>query len=156
MKREKFYLMIFLIFSFLFAACSTTQQTTKEAEQTGQTTPKKDSLYVFDQVPSTPPAKDTTKPAVQQPVEQPQVSLGATFYLVQIGAFTSKEAADDFAARSRTKINEEINVNYNPSINLYVVQLAHHYPSHEDAEIERNILWKMPEFKDAWIVTEQK
>ncbi len=156
MRREKFYFLIFFIFSFLFAACSTTQQTTKETEGATQTTPKKDSLYVFDQVPPTVPAKDTAKPAVQQPVETQQESLGATFYLVQIGAFTSQEAADEFAAKSKAKVNEEIKVNYNPSINLYVVQLAHRYPSHEEAEIERNILWKMPEFKDAWIVTEQK
>ncbi len=156
MKNGKFYLLILFIFSFLLAACSSTQQTTKEAEQKAETTPKKDSLYVFDQVPPSPPAKDTTKPEIQQQVEPQSLSLGATFYRVQIGAFNSKEAADDFAEKSRTKITEEIKVSFNPSINLYVVQLAHEYPSHEEAETERNILWKMPEFKDAWIVTEQK
>ena len=154
MKSEKIYLAILFVLTFLFAACSTTQQTTKETGQTADTSPKKDSLYVFDQVPPTPPAKDTSQTAMQQNVE-PQ-SLGATFYLVQIGAFTTQEAADEFAAKSRMKINEEIKVNFNPSINLFVVQLTHQYTSHEDAEAERNILWKMPEFKDAWIVTEQK
>lgn len=153
MKNKKYYAGIILILSIILAACSTTQQTTKEAEQKSQPAPKKDSLYVFDQVPTVPP-KDTTKEEIQNNME-PE-SLGATFYLVQIGAFTTKEAADEFAAKSRTKINEGIKVSFNSTINLYVVQVAQHYSSHEDAETERNILWKIPEFKDAWIVTEQK
>ncbi len=156
MKIEKIYAAILFLFSLSLAACSTTQQTTKGNGQTAETAPKKDSIYVFDQVPPSPPAKDTTKPEVQQQAAPQVQSLGATFYLVQIGAFTTKEAADEFASKSKAKINEEIKVSFNPAINLYVVQLANEYPSHEEAETERNALWRMPEFKDAWIVTEQK
>jgi len=154
MKNKKLYVVIIFIYSILFAACSTTQQTTKETEQKTEVATKKDSLYVFDQVPAVQPVKDTTKAEFQKNIE-PQ-SLGATFYLVQIGAFSTKEAANEFAGKSRTRISEEIKVSFNPSVNLFVVQLAHQFPSHEEAEAERNILWKMPEFKDAWIVTEQK
>ena len=154
MKNKGIYFAAAFLVSILLAACSTTQQTTKGTEQKTETAPKKDSLYIFDQVPPTPPAKDTTK--VEAPQSNEPQSLGATFYLVQIGAFTTQDKADEFAQQSRTKIAEEIKISFNPAINLYVVQLANHYSSHDEAERVRNELWKLPEFKDAWIVTEQK
>lgn len=145
MKNKIFFCTVLAFISLMFSACSSVQQTAGREEQKSE---KKDSLYVFDQA----PVKDTTQ---VQPKAEVQ-NTGVTVYLIQIGAFTSKERADEFAGLSRKKIQDEISVTFKSDANLYVVQLAEHYSSHEAAEKERNILWKIPEFKDAWIVSEQK
>lgn len=154
MKYKEYYLSIFLILSFLFVSCSSSEKTTGTTASDTTAVSKKDSIYVFDQVP-TPPAKEPEKDKVPpQNIEQPAAPV--TYFVVQIGAFTTKDKAEEFAAASRKKIQEGINVSFNPDVNLYVVQLDNHYPSHEEAERVRNDLWKLNEFKDAWIVTEQK
>jgi cell division protein FtsN len=148
MKNKIFFCTVLAVISLLFPACSSVQQTSGRDEQKNNPGEKKDSLYVFDQA----PVKDTTQ---MQPKAEVQ-NTGVTVYLIQIGAFSSKERADEFAGLSRKKIQDEISVTFKSDANLYVVQLAAHYTSHEEAEKERNILWKVPEFKDAWIVSEQK
>lgn len=153
MKNKIFFCAVLSIISLLLPACSSVQQTSGRDEQKNNSAEKKDSLYVFDQAPA--PAKDTSQNVAMQPKSEVQ-NTGVTFYLVQIGAFTTKTRADEFADSSRAKIQDEIAVSFKPDVNLYVVQLAGHYSSHEEAEKERNTLWAMPEFKDAWIVTEQK
>jgi hypothetical protein len=151
MKNKIIFCSILVIISLIFPACSSVQQTSGRDEQNNNSGEKKDSLYVFDQA----AAKDTTKNADVQAKPEVQ-STGGTFYLIQIGAFSTKERADEFADLSRKKVQDEITVSFKSDVNLYVVQIAQHYTSHEEAEKERNILWKIPEFKDSWIVTEQK
>lgn len=161
MEIRKFYFSIFIVLSLILASCSSSQKATEnnsknETQNSEQTNKQagKDSLYIFDQVPPTQQPKVTNQPEPKQQVELQNTS--ATFYIVQIGAFTTKDRADEFVAKSKNKVNDEINVILNPSVNLYVVQLATHFTSHEEAEKVRNELWNDKEFKDAWIVTEQK
>lgn len=147
-------LFIFLaVASLTFQACSSIQQTAGRGDQKNSTSDKKDSLYVFDQAAA--PVKDTINNVAMQPKAEVQ-NTGVSYYAIQIGAFTSKERADEFADMSRKKIQDKISVSFKSDVNLYVVQLAEHYNSHDEAEKERNILWKIPEFKDAWIVNENK
>ena len=153
MKIKLFLCTAVAVISLLFQACSSMQQTSGRDEQKNSSSEKKDSLYVFDEAPA--PVKDTVKNAGLQPKKELQ-NTGVTSYLIQIGAYTSKERADEFADLSRKKIQDEITISFKSDVNLYVVQLAEHFTSHEEAEKERNILWKIPEFKDAWIVSEQK
>jgi Sporulation related domain. len=153
MKNKILLFTVLAVISTFFAACSSMQQTSGRDEQKTGSGVKKDSLYVFDQAPA--PAKDTIQNSGTKVKAEVQ-NTGVTYYLIQIGAFTTKERADEFADMSRKKIQDEISVTFKSDNNLYVVQLAEHYSSHEEAEKERNILWKIPEFKDAWIVSENK
>ncbi len=161
MKNQKLYFAIVIILSAFISACSTSQKATENdtksgSQNTEQTNKQagKDSLYIFDQVPPTQPSKETKTPELKQQTELQNTY--ATFYLVQIGAFTTKDRADEFVAKNKVKVQDELKVIFNPTVNLYVVQLATHFSSHEDAEKVRNQLWNDNEFKDAWIVTEQK
>jgi hypothetical protein len=151
MKNKILFCTFLAIISLFFPACSSIQQTTGKEGQKNNSGEKKDSLYIFDQS----PVKDSSQNAGLQQKQEIQ-NVGITFYLIQIGAFSTKERAVEFADSSKTKIQDEITVSFKSDVNLYVVQLAEHYTSHEEAEKERDILWKIPEFKDAWIVTELK
>jgi cell division protein FtsN len=162
MKDKLFFAAVLFILSLLIPACSSTKQTTTGTGQKQET--KKDSLYVFDQVPqNTSTVKRDTGIAPNNVSFNENQNLSGTSYVVQIGAFTTQERANEFADSSRTKIQYRISVSFNPDVStptgqagLYVVQLTQHYASHDDAEKVRNELWKMNEFKDAWIVTEKK
>ena len=159
-KRKSYYLLSILL-ALVFASCSTSQKATEnnaknEATPNEQTNKLsgKDSLYIFDQVPPTQPAKVQNQQEQKQQVELHNTT--ATFYIIQLGAFTTKDRADEFAAKNKNKVRDELNIVFNPNVNLYVVQLGTHFTSHDDAEKVRNELWNDKEFKDAWIVTEQK
>lgn len=160
-----------LIVPFILNACSSTQQSTgstAEKKQTNangnvaekkQTNTNKDSLYVFDAVLPNTPKKEVqeTQPGEKKDeMNETPSRMSMTYYVVQIGAFTTKEKADEFAAESRNKINYKIIVNFNPEVNLYVVRLLPEYTSHDEAEQVRNSIWRMKEFKDAWISTVRK
>lgn len=122
------------------AGCSSTTETTEEKSS--------DDVYVFDEVKS-----DSTF-ELTDPMQYP--SLGVSYYVVQIGAFTTKDRAENFMNDSKNKINHSLNIAYSKEVNLYVVQLSTAYTSKTDAEKIRNEIWKMNEFKDAWILTVNK
>lgn len=129
-------LMIFIMLVYL-TGCSTSQQT--QSTDTG-----KDSVYVFDSVPDTTAEK---VPALEYP------DMGMTYYVVQIGAFTTQERAQRFAEESKQSLPFNVKISFSQQNNLYVVQLADYYTSRSEAESVRNELWKDEKFKDAWILT---
>lgn len=131
---------ISLILSII-AGCSSTSETTEQKSD-------EDEVYVFDE------AKSDSTFELTDPMQYP--SLGVTYYVVQIGAFTTKERAENFMTASKSKINHSLNIAYSKEVNLYVVQLSTAYTSKTDAEKIRNDIWKMNEFKDAWILTVNK
>ncbi len=121
--------------------CSSSDQSTQNVN--------KDSVYVFDEIPP-----DTTSKIPEPKVESPNFPV--KYYIIQIGAFTTKERADEFAAKSKNLIKENLDIEYGDNVKLYVVQLTPFYTSRNQAEKMRNSLWKMKQFKDAWIVTVTK
>lgn len=125
------------ILMFLIAACSGSQNTSEE-----------DKVYVFDEIP-----KENT---VDVPKTGEYPSINQTYYVVQIGAFTTKERAEEFVSLSKTKIKNEISISYSEQVKLYVVQLVPFYKSKKEAELVRDELKLNPEFNDAWIVTVDK
>lgn len=131
---------ISVMFSCYLAACSSSQQI--QTENTD-----KDSIYVFDSVPEN---SDEQVPALEYP------DMGITYYVVQIGAFTTKERAQKFAEESKQLLPFEIKISLNSLNNLYVVQLSDYYTSRSEAESVRNDLWKKEKFRDAWILTVYK
>lgn len=124
---------ILFIFSLLFAlsACSPTKETIKDE------TEKKDSLYVFDEA-----------------SVEPEVT--GTYYLVQVGAFTTQEKADQFASQFKEKMNKEVSISYNKGNNLFVVQLVPKYKSRPEAEGIRDIIKQEKDYSDVWILTVNK
>ena len=154
MKRIIGSLSTLILFSLLISACSSTRQTTQTK------TEPKDSLYVFDKVPV-----DTTKPVElskeETPTQESQNSqnvqnIQTPYYLVQIGAFSTKDRAQEFVDKTQSLLNQKINITLNPDVNLFVVRLAKVYSTHDQAETVKNELRQQEAFKDAWVVTVNK
>ena len=124
-------------FLLVLISCSSSEKNVKQQET-------KDP-YVFDEV---PPEDYIT---FETPVEEED-----KLYVVQIGAFSSFERAKQFADMSRLKLQKDIKVNFNPTNNLYVVQIHPPFESKPEAERYRDELWKNEDYNDAWVVTIKK
>jgi hypothetical protein len=72
-----------------------------------------------------------------------------------VGAFTTKERAEQFVKENKSKIPYELTISFSKSVNLFVVQLPS-VDTRESAESLRNEIWNLPPFKDAFILTIQK
>jgi cell division protein FtsN len=117
-------------------------------EVTKDNTPKKDTVYVFDQV--TPDSvKQSIPPVVTSSISTPS-------YVIQIGAFSSREKAESFSEIARKKLNHDFAINYNEYIKLYVVQVTPPYSSRAEAEKVRDEIKQIQDYRDAWIVTIDK
>jgi cell division protein FtsN len=134
MKNILFLLSILFVF---FVGCTASKQTDEE-----------DKVYVFDDIP-----KENT---IEAPKTGEYPNLDQTYYVVQIGAFTTKERAESFIEIAKVKIKNEIKITYNDALKLYVVQITPFYKSKKEAELVRDEIRQVPEFSDAWIVTVNK
>jgi len=135
--------MILKFFTFgviilLSVSCSSSKQTTdEESDDSG--------VYIFDEVPS----GDSFQ------IDNEEYDLNFNFF-VQIGAFTTKASAEEFAEESAITLKKELKIKYNSISNLYTVRLVELFNSRIEAEKIRNELWQDDKFKDAWIVKEHK
>lgn len=135
--------MILKIFTFgvlllLSVSCSSSKQATdEESDDNG--------VYVFDEV----PAGDSFQ------IDKAENDLNFNFF-VQIGAFTTKASAEDFAEESAITLKKELKIKYNSISNLYTVRLVELFNSRIEAEKIRNELWQDDKFTDAWIIKEHK
>lgn len=132
-----FYGVIFISGIFLVLSCTPAEETTKKEE-----------VYIFDEV----PAENTITP----PTTGEYPTLAETYYVIQVGAFTTKDRAETFADMSRNKLLNEISITYSKQVNLYVVQIVPFYKSRQEAEIVRDNIRRLSDFNDAWIVTVNK
>ena len=148
MSKIKSITFVSILFSaLLISSCSGSKETTEEPKQSAQP----DSVYVFDQ-PLTPAHKDSLEVQPKITAPNPEVK----YYIVQIGAFTTKEKAEELAAIARKELKYKIEISFSDKINLYVVQLSPPYSEKQEAETVRNELWKNNTFKDAWILAVTK
>jgi cell division protein FtsN len=137
---NKLIAILFFIFITIFlGACSSSKDTTDKNNN------DKEGVYVFDEV----PASDSIQ------IDNAENDLNFN-YFVQIGAFTTKASAEEFAAESVNTLNKELDIKYNNISNLYTVRLKELFNSRIEAEKKRNELWQDDKFKDAWIVKEYK
>ena len=144
-------ILVFALVVCFIAACSSSQQTEKPTEDKGN------NIYVFDDVNSDSSASKPAEETVQTEV-QDSVSEDTTVeyqYIVQVGAFTSMERADAFVKENKDKLKYKTSISYSDKVKLYVVQFPP-FATREEAEKVRNDLWQTKEFKDAFIITEQK
>jgi hypothetical protein len=135
MIQNFFIFGILLLFS---VSCSSSKQNT--IEDSGD----KD-VYIFDEVPSS----DSFQ------IDNGEGDLSYNFF-VQIGAFTTRISAENFAKEGVNILNKELEVKYNSFSNLYTVRLKEFFNRRIEAEKIRNELWQDDNFRDAWIVKEQK
>lgn len=126
-----------LIMISLFG-CTTLHQETDEQKQ----------VYIFDEVPE--------EKTIEAPKTGEYPDIKETYFVVQVGAYTSEEKANSFAEMSRNKNNYKFSVVFSENLNLYLVQVIPFFKSRTEAEEVRNNLWKVTEFVDACILTVNK
>ncbi|KUO62306.1 hypothetical protein APF79_07275 [bacterium BRH_c32] len=134
---------ITIIFALIFiTACSANKEISQNEEK---------DVYVFDSQTTA-----DTIPNIPQTIEtESQVPIIFYEYIVQVGAFTTKDRAEQFVKENKSKIPYELIISFSQSVNLFVVQLPS-VDSRENAESLRNEIWNLPPFKDAFILTIQK
>ena len=136
-------IIFFLSVILILPSCSS-KEVTKE-----NNTPKKDSTYVFDQVPT-----ETVKQIEAPPVETPVIT--GPEYIVQLGAFSTMDKAADFTAMAKKKLSKEMVIVYNQEKKLYIVQINPPFTSKQEAEKLRDNIKQNKEFSDVWILTVNK
>jgi len=132
-------LLFVTFFAILLGACSSSKDSTDKNNN------DEEGVYVFDEV----PASDSFQ------IDNAEDELNYNFF-VQIGAFTTKISAEDFAEEGVHTLNKELEIKYNSISNLYTVRLKDFFNSRIEAEKIRNEMWQNDKFKDAWIVKEPR
>jgi len=132
--------MLFVFISFV--GCSAIQET-----ETKNTADEK-SVYVFDDV----TVNDSTNNVAEEIVEtKPIENKTFEMYIVQVGAFSTREKAELFVTQVKNKTEHELNIIYNVNSNLYVIQLSP-FRTREEADKVRDELRTIPELKGTFIV----
>ena len=150
MSARNILLLLPLIIIF---GCTAAEESTEQQEK------KSPEVYVFDDVSKVDsskivaPEKPISKPV---PVvnDQPPVNT-VKKYVIQLGAFTSKERADSFISENQAKTSLPMSISFNAQSKLFAVQLPF-YNTKEEADSIRDNLRKFPAFKDAFITTVEK
>ncbi|MCK9280326.1 MAG: SPOR domain-containing protein [Melioribacteraceae bacterium] len=134
---------IIITFALIFiTACSANKEVSQNEEK---------DIYVFDSQTTT-----DTIPSIPQQIETDSQTPKVDYnYIVQVGAFTTQERAEQFVKENKSKISYELLISFSNTVNLFVVQLVP-VDSRENAESIRNEIWTLPPFKDAFILTIQK
>ena len=151
MKMKKY---LALAIPLILFACSSSEQTTQENQK------KEPQVYVFDDVSKVDTTRtDTTK--VESKELQPEVleeqkteplppPLIPEKFLVQVGAYSTKERAEIFINENQSKIQQKMEVFYIGKVKLFIVQLPP-FPNREDAEKVKDNIRQIPAFKDAFV-----
>ena len=134
---------LFLLFTslmFSLTSCSSSIEQTRQEEGS-----EDEEIYVFDDSPEDKPE-----------VENESLEKENSYFLIQIGAFTTRRRAQLFADESKNKLGREVTVSYSSDVNLFVVQVDKKFVTKKDAELVRNQIREKEEFKDACIVSIEK
>ncbi|MFA7288407.1 MAG: SPOR domain-containing protein [Melioribacteraceae bacterium] len=123
-------------------ACSANKEVSQNSEK---------DVYVFDSQTAT----ETIPENPQKTEIKEQIPNIDYNYIVQVGAFTTRDRAEQFVKENKSKISYELLISFSQSVNLFVVQLPP-LDSREKAESVRNEIWNLPPFNDAFILTIQK
>lgn len=140
MIKYKYLFSIILSISLLLFSCSSTKEEVKEEN--------KNDVYVFDEVPN----DSLNTEQIEKVGEEVSINSKSFWYVVQIGAFTTEDKANEFANYSKEKLNRELDVSFSNDVGLFVVQLKP-FKTRKEAETVRNQLWQINDFKDAFILT---
>lgn len=130
--------------SFLIVtACSSSEETTQNEQEK-----EEPEIYVFDDV--TEPVDTVEQKVIEQPKVDPPTT---TMYYVQVGAFTTKDRAEQFVKEKSSKTTYQLNITYSDEVRLFVIRLPG-FAAKAEAEKVRNEFWQSGVFNDAFIVTQ--
>jgi cell division septation protein DedD len=141
-------IILILLASFLFVTgCSS-------LKETGKSQPAEE-VYVFDDVESidegaAPDTLENQKSIEELPADE--VKKKNVYFIVQLAAFSNRNNAEKFVEINSNKTEYELNIIYKDAVKMYTVQLFP-FDSIEKAEMVRDKLKKIPEFKNAFIFT---
>ncbi|NOX66104.1 MAG: SPOR domain-containing protein [Chlorobi bacterium] len=165
MIPNKIFLFIFLLLFTL--ACSSTKETSKKSGSSAE------EVYVFDDVSDVSDVDTTSHEAVEVTVEQkvettpeppvstqpvpvaPVSAIVEDGYIVQVGAFSTRDKAENFINSAKNSISYKLNTKYIEKTGFYAVQLPP-FKTRKEAEKVRNKLWNNAQFSDAFIVPKSK
>lgn len=152
------YLLLIISVIVIFG-CSSSKQATDENKQ------DKSEIYVFDDVEKADSSNEAVGDTVKtvssdqiiddsEKVKSDSTSIPEfqTKYIIQVGAFTVNEHAENFVKQNQSKIDYKMKIAFNDSTHLFLIQLPP-FDSRETAESVRNAIWKIPVFRDAFIIT---
>lgn len=138
MKQLRIF--VILTISVFIFACSSSQETSNADSE-------EQEIYVFDDIEN----EEAPLPEpVNDPIETPVAS--SVKYIVQIGAFTTDERAQEFVAEKSGDTQHTMSIKFSNAVNLFVVQLPP-FDTRDQAENVRNELWATKKFEDAFILT---
>lgn len=143
---------IFGFLSILFFSCSASDLTTEENNSA------KNEIYIFDDLSNIDTSKiiydqvkDSSKTKIEiRKEDEINTKLNSKF-TVQVGAFSTKEKAENFIKQNQNKTSFPLTVIFNQITKLYSVQIPP-YESKEEADKIRDILKNFPPFKDAFTI----
>lgn len=143
----KFVFIKYIVLSIIIIACSSVEKTTKESES------KPLNVYVFDNVEKIDSVRNNdenadsiiAKELINKKANKPE-------YIIQLGAFSSKEKAEMFVNENQNKTEFKLNIIFKKELNVYAVQLSP-FNSILEAEKVRDNLQKINSFKNAYIIT---
>jgi cell division septation protein DedD len=143
-----------IILSFLLYSCSSTETTIQQDKA------KEPEVYVFDDVSKTDSSKIIpTKTIVPVTEKQEKISVAQPIigkkFIVQVGAYTSKDRAEAFVKENQSKTDQKMSISFSNQVQLYVIQLPP-FSSREEAEKVRNSLWLITPFKGSFIITSEE
>jgi cell division septation protein DedD len=145
-----------LIYSSLFLimisviGCSSPEETVKPDDQ------KESKVYQSDEIKKIDSVKtETAKPVPSLLDKDNDVEKNRKSYpkfIVQVGAFTTRERAQSFVNESQVKLIQKLEISFSDKVHLYVVRLPE-FNTREEADLVKNDLRKIPDFNDAFIIT---
>ncbi|HPN37122.1 MAG TPA: SPOR domain-containing protein [Melioribacteraceae bacterium] len=140
------HLIIGSLIFIIFWGCSSSKEITVDQNEQKD----KEEVYVFEDVNQKPIIDNTILEEPENKVIVDNQKHSTLFY-VQVGAYTTKSAAEKFLKEAKSKLEYELNIIFDSSKNLFVIQIEPAFQNKIDAENVRNSLWKIQIFKDAWI-----
>lgn len=136
------FIVIALALSLALISCSSSSQTAESSDEAKQ------EIYVFDDVDVSNSEIDSSSKVE----EKTETIKNSDVFVVQVGAFTTKERAEEFVALKQSETNYPMSISFSSVVNLFVVQLPK-FKSRAEAEQVRNELWATKKFEDAFILT---
>lgn len=159
---------IIIVASMFLLSCSVFQES--ESNKTDES----QNVYVFDDIsvkdssdnvaeelpPTTTIATQELSPSTTIVAEDSLALANDTqsvieMYIVQVGAFSTKEKAETFVLGIKNKTNYELNTYFSDLVGLYVIQLPP-FRTREEAEKVRDELRKIKELEGTFIVPKNK
>lgn len=140
---------LILLASFLIA-CANSQETVKQTPKKENDVQLIDDQKKSDSLKTALPANIDT--VITQKEIPKEVQAPSKKFIVQLGAFSSFERAQNFINENQSKIPQIMKIVFRDDIKLFTVQIPP-YLTHEEAEKVRNELWLKPGFKDAFILS---